>query len=150
MIRVIDSDLDRRRLHLGVCALCAFCSLIPQFTETRPNIRTAPALPYSQYSATSQSSDAPKPSSTTSGGLNMKIKQQLPSLIRSNNRQAGVTKAEQEKPLTANHCIDRQAPPPAQTSPHLCPAHTLTCIVPSFICLYFAARTCAGTQSTIL
>lgn len=95
-----------------------FCSLFPLFTETRPNIRTDLALPYSQYSTTSRSSDVTKPSSTKSGGPNMKIKEQLPFLIRSNSRQAGLTKAEQEKPLTANHCIDRQASPPTQpTSP---------------------------------
>lgn len=99
---------------------CVFSVVSPLFTETVPNIRTNPALPYYQYSTISQSSNVTKPSSTKSGGPNMKIKQQLPSLIRSNSRQARVTKAEQEKPLTANHCIDRQAsptPPDQPTSP---------------------------------
>lgn len=44
--------------------------------------------------------------------LYTKIKCNLPSLIRSNSHQSEVTKAEQEKPLTANHSIDRQASPP--------------------------------------
>lgn len=115
---MIDSDLDRRRRHQGVCAMYVFCSLFPLLTETRPSIRTDLTLPYSQYSPTSRSSDVTKLSFTKSGGPNMKIKEQLPSLIRSNSRQAGLTKAEQEKPLTANHCIDRQASPPTQpTSP---------------------------------
>lgn len=87
-----------------------------------------------------------------SGGRNMKIKEQLPPLIRGNSRQAGVTKAEQEKPLTANHCIDPQASPlttSRSTAPplHPCP-HT---------CMYTAvhrplrAPTCtrAQTRSTI-
>lgn len=118
---MIDNDLDRRCLHLGICAMYVFCSLFSLFTETCPNLCTDPAQPYSQYSTTSQSSNATKLSSTKSGGPNMKIKQQLPSLIRSNSRQAGVTKAEQEKPLTANHCIDRQASPPTSPpSPPLC------------------------------
>lgn len=80
----------------------------------------------------------------------MKIKQQLPSLIRSNSHQAGVTKAEQEKPLTANHCIDRQASPPTTSRspaplPSI-PAHRLTCILrlivhwPQALSLYASVR----------
>lgn len=86
------------------------------------------------FNLPSRCSNAMEPSSIKSGGPNMKIKQQLPSLIRSNSHQAGVTKAEQEKPLTANHCIDRQASPPTTSrspAPPLpsIPAHRLTCVL---------------------
>lgn len=150
-------DLDRRRLHLGTCAVHVFWSLLPLFTETCPNIGIDPSLPYSQYSTTLQSSDATKPSSTNSGGPNMKIKQQLPSVIRSNSRQAGVTKAEQEKPLTANHCIDRQArPPPAHpTRLYPCPQTRMyTAVHQPLLCStctdtkrYFKVRLCGVMRS---
>ncbi len=52
-----------------------------------------------------------KPSPKSQGFI-YKIKCNLPSLIKSNSHQSEVTKAEQEKPLTANHSIDRQASPP--------------------------------------
>lgn len=65
----------------------------------------------------------------------MKIKEQLPPLIRGNSRQAGVTKAEQEKPLTANHCIDPQASP--LTTSHSTAPPPLPC---PQTCLYTAVH----------
>lgn len=44
---MIDGDSDSCCLHLGVCAMCAFWSLFPLFTESRLNSRADPALPYS-------------------------------------------------------------------------------------------------------
>lgn len=58
-----------------------------------------------------------------------------------------VTKAEQEKPLTANHCIDPQARPlttSRSAAPASIPAHRLACIL-RFIGLY--ARTHAHTHT---
>lgn len=86
----------------------------------------------------------------------MKIKQQLPPLIRGNSRQAGVTKAEQEKPLTANHCIDPRARPlttsrsTAPRPPPLLPSDLhVYCGSSAFMQAHAHTCTRAQTRSTI-
>lgn len=76
----------------------------------------------------------------------MKIKQQLPPLIRGSSRQAAATEAEREKPLTANHCIDRQASPlttSRSTAPPPPPTDLHVCIIGLYV------RTRAQTRNTI-
>lgn len=88
------------------------CSLLRLLRKSRPDLCPAEGqeqAPPCRAPRIHLNLTAMKPPS--GGGPNMKIKQQLPPLIRGNSRQAGVTKAEQEKPLTANHCIDPQARP---------------------------------------
>lgn len=81
--------------------------------------RSSTAL-FPAFNLTFKSLNMMKPSPQSHGFI---YENQTPSAISDQEQQPSgrVTKAEQEKPLTANHCIDRQASPPLPADLNLTP-----------------------------
>lgn len=129
---MIDGDSDSCCLHLGVCAMCAFWSLFPLFTESRLNSRADPALPYSSAARSEYENQTATAISD----------QEQQTSGRSYQGRTG-------KAINCQSLHRSTSQPPPHTPTASIPAHKLACIL-RFISLYAAARTRARTPSTIL
>lgn len=128
---MIDGDSDSCCLHLGVCAMCAFWSLFPLFTESHLNSRADPTLP-------------------NSSAARSEYENQTATAISDQEQQTS-GRSYQGRTGKAINCqsLHRSTSRPAPHPPPPIPAHRLPCIQ-RFISLYAAARTRARTTSTIL